>query len=42
MHAASKEGLGAALAQKHDNIWKTVAKASRFLNSLMNRTVTKN
>ena len=34
---ASKKGLGACLEQKHENIWKPVAYASRFLNKLDER-----
>ena len=34
---ASKKGLGACLEQKHENIWKPVAYASRFLNKLEER-----
>ena len=30
---ASKEGLGACLEQKHNNIWHPIAYASRFLNT---------
>ena len=31
---ASRKGLGAALEQRHNSIWKPVAYASRFLNKL--------
>ena len=34
---ANKKGLGAALEQKHNSIWKPVAYASRFLNKLEER-----
>ena len=34
---ASKKGLGACLEQKHGQIWKPVAYASRFLNRLEER-----
>ena len=34
---ASRNGLGAALEQKHNSIWKPVACASRFLNQLEER-----
>ena len=34
---ASRKGLGAALEQKHNSIWKPVAYARRFLNKLEER-----
>ena len=34
---ASRKGLGAALEQKHNSIWKPVAYACRFLNKLEER-----
>ena len=30
---ASDKGLGASIEQKHDNVWHTIAIASRFLNN---------
>ena len=37
---ASKLGLGATLEQKTDNIWRTIAFASRFLNTIEQRYTT--
>ena len=32
---ASNKGLGASIEQKHDNIWHTIAFASRCLNNYL-------
>ena len=34
---ASNKGLGASIEQKHENIWHTIAFASRFLNNYESR-----
>ena len=38
---ASNKGLGGSIEQKRDNVWHTIAFASRFLNNYENRYSTK-